>query len=175
MEYIDIVDNNNNLIGIIKEKEQAHQDGDFHRSVHVWIINDKNEILLQKRSTNQKYPNKWDISSAGHVKVGESEIKGAIREANEELGIIINEIELEFIGINKSDKPHNKEFQYIYLYRTNKKENEFMFKDGEVSCVKYFTYNEFKEMVLNKNENLHYTTYEEYKIILEYIKEKIVS
>ena len=72
MEHIDIVDENNNLIGIKKEKEQAHKDGNFHRSVHIWILNNKYEILLQKRGPNQKYPNKWDVSSAGHVKAGES-------------------------------------------------------------------------------------------------------
>ena len=81
MEYIDIFDENNNSTGTIKEKEQAHLEGDFHRSVHVWIINNKKEILLQKRSPNKKnYPNKWDISSAGHIRSRESIIEGAKRE-----------------------------------------------------------------------------------------------
>ena len=172
MEYLSIVDENNNPIGIVKEKEQAHKEGYFHRSVHIWIINDNSEILLQKRAPDQKYPNKWDISSAGHIKAGEGTIEAAIREVYEELGINIDKKDLEFIGINKSDKPHNKEFQYIYLYRTNKKENEFIFRDGEVVCVKYFTYEEFKEMVLNKNEDLHYTTFDEYKTLFEIIESR---
>ena len=54
MEYIDIFDENNNSIGAIKEKQQAHEDGNFHRTAHVWIINDKNELLLQKRSASKK-------------------------------------------------------------------------------------------------------------------------
>ncbi len=48
MEYIDIFDENNNPTGQIKEKVKAHEEGDFHRTAHVWIINDKNELLLQK-------------------------------------------------------------------------------------------------------------------------------
>ena len=47
MEYIDIFDENNNPTGQIKEKGKAHEEGDFHRTAHVWIINDKNELLLQ--------------------------------------------------------------------------------------------------------------------------------
>ena len=47
MEYVDIFDENNNLTGQIKEKGKAQEEGDFHRTAHVWIINDKNELLLQ--------------------------------------------------------------------------------------------------------------------------------
>ncbi len=53
MEYIDIFDENNNPIGEIKEKTKAHDDGNFHRTAHIWIINDKNELLLQKRSAKK--------------------------------------------------------------------------------------------------------------------------
>ena len=81
MEYIDIFDENNNLIEEAKEKKQAHKDGDFHRTAHVWIINDKKELLLQKRSPTKKtHPNFWDISGAGHIRTGETVPQGAVRE-----------------------------------------------------------------------------------------------
>lgn len=48
MEYIDIFDSNNNSMGKVKEKMQAHEDGNFHRTAHIWIINNKKELLLQK-------------------------------------------------------------------------------------------------------------------------------
>lgn len=41
MEYIDIFDENNNPIGEVKEKTQGHEDGNFHRTAHIWIMNDK--------------------------------------------------------------------------------------------------------------------------------------
>lgn len=53
MEYIDIFDENNNPTGEVKEKVQAHEDGNFHRTAHVWIMNDKKELLLQKRSAKK--------------------------------------------------------------------------------------------------------------------------
>ena len=54
MEYIDIFDENNNPTGEIKEKVQAHEDGNFHRTAHIWIMNNKKELLLQNRSATKK-------------------------------------------------------------------------------------------------------------------------
>ena len=47
MEYLDVVDINDNPTGQSKEKQQIHLDGDYHRTAHVWLINDNNELLLQ--------------------------------------------------------------------------------------------------------------------------------
>ena len=89
MEYIDIYDENNNPLEKSKEKTQAHEEMDFHRTAHIWIINDNKELLLQKRSANKKsHPNCWDISGAGHIRAGENVLDGAIRELREELGVI---------------------------------------------------------------------------------------
>lgn len=119
MEYIDIFDENNNPIGEIKEKNKAHEDGNFHRTAHIWIMNNKKELLLQKRSPTQKsHPNCWDISGAGHIRAGEIVLQGAIRELKEELGVSSKEDELNFISIVKSTKdPKNCEFGYVYIYQ----------------------------------------------------------
>lgn len=174
MEYIDIFDENNNPIGKIKEKQQAHEEGDFHRTAHIWIMNDKNELLLQKRSASKKsHPNCWDISGAGHIKAGESVINGAIRELKEELGAEAKEEELEYIATVKSTKnPKNKEYQYIYLLHTNKRIDEYIFEDAEVSEVKYVYYKDLEKMVEEKIEGLLIHE-EEYKYLFEYIRNKI--
>ena len=171
MEYIDIFDENNNPIGRIKEKQQAHEEGDFHRTAHIWIMNDKNELLLQKRSASKKsHPNCWDTSGAGHIKAGESVIDGAIRELKEELGVEAKKEDLEYITIVKSTKdPKNKEYQYIYLLHTNKKINEYVFEDAEVSKVKYVYYKDLEKMVEQKVEGLLIHE-EEYKFLFEFIR-----
>ena len=54
-------------------KSIAHAYGDWHKSIHAYLINDKNEIVIQKRSAGKDlYPNIWDVSFAGHVCAGES-------------------------------------------------------------------------------------------------------
>ena len=170
MEYIDIFDENNNPIGQIKEKQQAHEEGDFHRTAHVWIINDKNELLLQKRSeTKKSNPNCWDISGAGHIKAGESVTKGAIRELKEELGVEVNEKDLNYIATIKSTKnPKNMEFQYVYLLKWNKEIEDYIFEDNEVSEVKYVYYKELEKMVKEKVKGLVMHE-EEYKHLFKYI------
>ena len=48
-EYFDILDENGKKTGKTKLRKEVHKDGDWHKAVHVWIINDKNEILLQRK------------------------------------------------------------------------------------------------------------------------------
>ena len=173
MEYIDIFDENNNPIGTIKEKQQAHEDGNFHRTAHIWIINNKNELLLQKRSATKKtHPNCWDISAAGHIKAGENVIDGAIRELKEELGVEIEEKDLQYITTIKSTKnPKNMEFQYVYLLKCNKNVEQYIFKDGEVSDVKYIFYKDLEKMVKEKFEGILIHE-EEYKYLFKYTTHK---
>ena len=172
MEYIDIFDENNNPTGEVKEKTQAHEDGNFHRTAHIWIMNDKKELLLQKRSTTKKsHPNCWDISGAGHIMAGESVIDGAIRELKEELGIKTNENELKFIAIVKStNNPKNMEFQYVYLLKCNKQVEEYIFEDNEVSEVKYVHFKELEKMIEERVDGLLIHE-EEYKKLFEFIRE----
>lgn len=47
-------------------------------------------MLLQKRSSiKDSWPDYWDISCAGHIESGHNAIDTAIRELNEELGLVI--------------------------------------------------------------------------------------
>lgn len=176
MEYIDVFDENNKPTGETKEKECAHKDGDFHRTAHVWIINDKNELLLQRRSMAKKsYPNYWDISVAGHIKTKESVTEGAIRELKEELGVKMSENDLIYITTIKNTKnPKNMEFQYVYLLKCNKEISEYIFEDNEVSEVKYVFYKDLENMVKEKVEGLLIHD-QEYKKLFDYIKKNIYN
>lgn len=171
MEYIDIFDENDNPTGEIKEKTKAHEEGNFHRTAHIWIMNDKKELLLQKRSATKKsHPNCWDISGAGHIRSGETVIEGAIRELNEELGIKVNEDDLKFIAIVKSTKnPQNQEFGYVYLLKSNNEIKDYTFGDNEVSEVKYVYFEDLEKMVANRAEGLLIHE-EEYKKLFEFIR-----
>lgn len=176
MEYIDIFDYNNNPTGEIKEKTQVHEDGNFHRTAHVWIMNDKKELLLQKRSATKKsHPNFWDISGAGHIRAGETVIEGAIRELKEELGVEVKEEDLQYIATIKSTKnPKNMEFQYVYLLNCNKEIEEYIFEDNEVSEVKYVFYKDLEKMVEEKAEGLLIHE-EEYKYLFKYIRKQNIE
>ena len=98
MELFDTYHENGTPTGQSIAKNIAHSQGLWHKAVHIWIMNDKNQLLLQKRAANlQFFPNLWDISAAGHLTAGQTSIQGARRETFEELGINIQETQLELL------------------------------------------------------------------------------
>ncbi len=50
MELIDIVDENNQITGQVEDRMVAYKEGLWRRVVSCWIINEKGELLIQKRS-----------------------------------------------------------------------------------------------------------------------------
>lgn len=93
-EMFDVVNEQNEVTGQLTRGE-VHARGLLHRAVHVFVINTRGEIFLQKRShLKDVSPLKWDSSAAGHLDVGEPYAACAIRETREELGIEITGTEL---------------------------------------------------------------------------------
>ena len=64
----------------------------FKSAVHMIICKD-NEILLQKRKGSKLWPGYYALP-AGHIDEGENQYDALIREAQEELGISINPINI---------------------------------------------------------------------------------
>ena len=97
MEEIDILEENGEIVGTTTVNE-AHQNGILHKVVHVWIVNRRNKLLVQKRSDLKEFcPLMWDVSFAGHIKAGENSLDACEREAKEELGLNIDDDELKFL------------------------------------------------------------------------------
>ena len=65
------------------------------------------------------------------------------------------------------------EFGYVYLLKCNKKVDEYIFEDEEVSEVKYVYYEELEKMGEEKAEGLLIHE-EEYKKLFRYIRENFV-
>ena len=78
--------------GRVKKRSQVHKDGDWHRSMHLWIYqpdssSDDVRVLLQRRSPfKDTHPNLLDVSCAGHVNAGDDILETTMREMAEELG-----------------------------------------------------------------------------------------
>ena len=105
MEYLDIVDENGIPTGEIIERSLAHRTGVRHRTTHIWIVRKHEgnvQILLQKRSKNKdSFPGCYDISSAGHIPAGDDFAESGLRELEEELGLIVDKIELIECGFHR--------------------------------------------------------------------------
>jgi isopentenyl-diphosphate delta-isomerase len=87
MEYFDVVDGNDNVVGKAPRSE-CHKDPKLvHRTVHVFVFNDKKELFIQKRGEKADlFPGCYDSSVSGHVESGNDYDGAAFRETVEELG-----------------------------------------------------------------------------------------
>ncbi len=148
MELIDIVDKNGIPTGEIMDKDEVHIKNLLHNEVGVFIINNKKEILLEKRSPNKKYsPNKWGLC-AGHVDAGESLKEAAIREIKEEVGLSINESDLIPFGhFETFIEDTNSHLTHFYYLICNKEASEFTIQEEELSEVKWFNIEELIKLI----------------------------
>lgn len=163
MEMLDIVDENGEPTGVIKERTKVHEDGDLHRTAHVWILRDNDrggqDVLLQKRSADKdSFPGCYGISSAGHIPAGVGYMESALRELKEELGIEAKVEELIDCGIRRlSDTNvfYGKIFRdhritRIYKIKRNDIEIEKLtLQKEEIESVLWMDYEECVEAVKN--------------------------
>lgn len=177
-EYLDVLDENGHKTGERKLRSEIHRDGDWHLAAHVWIVNSKGELLVQKRSVNKdSNPNMWDISSACHVSSGEEAIQAAIRETQEELGISLTRDELKHIMSYKRLTSHdngqfvNNGFFEIFIVLKNFDFKDISFQQEEISEVRYIPFQELEERI--KTGDRQYVKHpEEYKKLFEVLHKK---
>ncbi|MCF7791562.1 MAG: NUDIX domain-containing protein [Victivallales bacterium] len=140
-EYLEIVDEQNNVIGRALRSECHGKPELIHRTAHLIIENDKGEILLQKRSMNKDIqPCKWDTAAAGHFIPGESAYQAVRREMNEELGIPINTPVSYIFDIRIRNEI---ESENVSVYKLNYN-GPFNFQKEEIDEVSFWTVNELK-------------------------------
>ena len=174
-ELIDVLDNKGNKTGIIKKKSDIKRDGDYHRAIAVLVINNNNEILMQKRSPNKKvYPNLWSIFVKGHVQSGETSIDACIRELNEEVGINItcNELNYLYTIFEEVIKENFIEriFYDTYILRKDFNLNDITIQEEELSEIKLVDSNKVISLIENNDKSL-VPNYEDYKRIITYLKD----
>ncbi len=85
---VDLVSDDDQVVGQVQRSECHGNPNLIHRAVHVLLMNDQRQLLLQKRSqTKEIQPGKWDTSVGGHLSPGETYRQAAVREMFEELGV----------------------------------------------------------------------------------------
>lgn len=85
-EQVILVDEHDNALGLM-EKMEAHRLAKLHRAFSVFAMNDKNEILLQRRALHKYHSGGlWTNTCCSHPRDGESVEEAARRRLMEEMG-----------------------------------------------------------------------------------------
>ena len=155
MDFFDIVDEEDKIIGKISSQMQSTVKPSQLRFINIVLINDKGEILVPKRSSNRKlFPNCYDFSVGGHVNSGEEYEEAAYRELREELGI--KDVELQEIAYFSPFKSDSNTFQKVYILKYNK--SIINYDHQGIEGLYYMTKEEIIEL-LNKKPEMFKTDY----------------
>ncbi|MCL5245418.1 NUDIX domain-containing protein [Cellulophaga sp. 20_2_10] len=150
-ELIDILDSDGNKTGKTALKSESHKNGWFHQTVHIWFYTNDNEVLLQKRAKNKAvFPLLWDVSVAGHIGAGEKIEASALREVEEEIGVLVLETDLHKIGCFKSIQKHTVtlidcEYNHTFISKLNVDFTSLKKQDSEVEDLQLKSISEFKK------------------------------
>ena len=178
-ELIDILTPEGKSTGKTALKSEAHKNGWFHATAHIWFFTSDKKILLQKRALTKKvFPGIWDISVAGHIGAGEEILDGAKREVFEEIGLILEDKDFIKIGtrihqVNHENGIQDNEHHHVFIAELKTPISELTMQPEEVADLKLWDLKVLKE---TKNlENVLLPRFHEYYVsvynkIISYLK-----
>ena len=181
-EFIDIVTKDGEPTGRTALKSEAHKNGWYHNTIHLWLYTSKGEILLQQRSRKKAiHPLLWDVSAAGHIDAGETFIEAALRETKEEIGLQLNTEDLTKIGVKLHESSYDdgairdNEFHQIYIAELKLDLEHLIPQENEVEALKLVTFNTFESLLEHSETNHHFipSNKDYYRFVLKAIKNQL--
>ncbi|MGN0650942.1 MAG: NUDIX domain-containing protein [Oscillospiraceae bacterium] len=162
-ELFDILTPEGERTGTTKPRCEVHRDGDWHGSVHIWVLRrrfDGTEILMQKRAAGKdSNPNCYDAAATGHIDAGEDALAAAVRELYEEMGIHAAPSDLLPVirrQVREDRVFHGKRFlnneiNSVYLLTKAVSDSEIRFEEEEISAVEWQPYEKLEEALTHED------------------------
>ncbi|MDG1264312.1 MAG: isopentenyl-diphosphate Delta-isomerase [Flavobacteriaceae bacterium] len=154
-------------------KMEAHEKAVLHRAFSVFVINSKNELMLQQRAFEKYHsPGLWTNTCCSHQRSQEGNIEAGTRRLKEEMGF---ETDLEYLFNFIYKAPFDNgltehELDHVMLGRY---ENKPKINPNEVASWKWMHIDKIHVDLINNTEN--YTAW--FAIIFErfynHLKEQI--
>ena len=169
MEKVLLVDENDNILGEM-EKMEAHEKGLLHRAFSVFIFNDNNELLLQKRASSKYHSGGlWSNTCCSHPKIKETAVEAGERRLTEEMGFTVPlKDKFHFIYKAKLDNELTEhELDHVLIGYFNKRPN---INPEEVEDWKYISLDELEDSMKKNPEN--YTVW--FKVIFDRVKSTLL-
>ena len=175
-ELFDVLDENGRRTGETVSRDEAHAKGIYHRAAVLFIVNSKNQVLMQKRSkTKEVWPGCWDTTSAGHLDAGELSEDCAIRELHEELGIKVEPQDVRHIGGYRSNKKfgaiHDCHFNDFFVAQKDVDPKDIKLQLSEVEDIKWIDFAEFKRLTQSRDSSLT-TKWDAFDALVRYMESR---
>ncbi len=155
-ELLEVCNENGVGLGYPETRGNVHKKGLWHRAIIVALVNDENQILIQKRAkTKEKFPGLWDLSVAGHIPFGHDAVSCAASEVMEEVGQMLPKgVQLKDFRfmtsfrsqLSLSDEFIENQFYDFFIYNCNIPLSAFHLQKDEVEEIRYATAFEIKTM-----------------------------
>jgi isopentenyl-diphosphate Delta-isomerase len=168
-EKIILVDENDNEVGQ-EEKIKAHKENMLHRAFSVFLINSKNEHLLQKRAENKYHSGGlWTNACCSHPRPGETTEAAAHRRLKEEIGIDCPIKEIFSFKYNvkfEENQITENEYDHVFIGKTD---DEPILNLDEASAFKWINSEELFADIGKHPENYSHW----FKIAIEKVQAKL--
>jgi isopentenyldiphosphate isomerase len=173
-EFLSVINENDEIIGE-ESRKKIHQDGLLHREIHVYFITPNKELIFQHRAKDKDtYPDLLDATVGGHVEIGDSYDKTAIKEMEEETGIKVEVSDLMFMSKTRG---HSEDKvtgtinnvirqNYIYIFRGGI--NELKIEEGK--SIGFESWPLEKVLNTNGDDSKRFIPY-----ILEFSKNEVIA
>lgn len=143
MEIWDLYDETRTPLGKKHVRGEALLWGEYHLVVEIFTFNLDGKLLITQRDKAKTYPLLWECTG-GSVTAGEDSLMGAVRELEEETGLLADPSVLQQIGTVK--KSHYFLDSYIWKSTKNLTLTDMKLQAGEVCGAKFVTLAEWEEM-----------------------------
>jgi isopentenyldiphosphate isomerase len=142
-EILDLVDENDRVIGEVKKKDANSRPNLIHREVVILIYDGRGRILLQQRSFKKKTaPGQWEIGVAGHVPKDVEPLQAAHQELQEEMGL-----DMALIFVRKFLRKIPTETSFFYFYLGAFPQNaKVLFSKDEVEQVRFVDRSDYQKI-----------------------------
>lgn len=116
----------------------------YHLVVHVWIRNSRGEWLISQRAASRPaFPLQWECVG-GSVTAGEDSLTGAIREAEEEVGVRLDPAQGQLV--NSTVRECFQDIKDDWVFRYDGPVDLRNATTDEVADVRWMTVEEIREL-----------------------------
>ncbi len=129
------------VLGSCLPRAQAIATGAWCRSTNVFVMNSKGEILCHQRSLGkERLPGVWSTHLGGHVGSGETYETNALKEVEEEAGLLVTAAQVFSWRTTRIDAARLWVREFVTI--CDRAVHEFVPQPGEVECFAWFTVDE---------------------------------